>query len=142
MGDEAFRVSLSTTIENLPSLQPIPIGQAALRESSLTIIENLPSLQSITLGEAALEGSYNDSCLLTMRNLPNLTSINSEGGSFNYTRSVTLENIPNLQFVKLPDSFRFVQSKSISNVSSILADLVKINPDPNPFGLSAPRIWW
>ena len=60
-----------------------------------------------------------------MENLPNLTSITSDG-SFYWPRSVTLSNIPNLQTVYLPNSFQFVQSKSITNVSPKLANLVKI----------------
>ena len=84
--------------------------------------------------------------------LPNLTSINSEGFCFYNTRSVTLESIseywilivsdiPNLRKVSLPGSFRYTQSQSISSidclidlipfidVSSILADHVQIVSD-------------
>ena len=68
----------------------------------------------------------NELFLLISIDLPKLTSISSDGGSFNYPRSVTLESIsefgyrsyldiPNLQYVKLPYSFRNVQSKSISS---------------------------
>ena len=77
--------------------------------------------------------------------LPNLTTITSDGYSFYYPRSVTLSSnisneywidIPNLQTVHLPDSFGIVKSKSITSicmnmiewidVSPILADLVQI----------------
>ena len=121
-------------IRDLPNLQSITLGGYVFRFSPSTIIENLPSLQSITLDYYALYGRDDDSCSLTMRNLPNLTSINSEGpgDSFCCPRLVTLENIPNLRNVRLPGDrydrpFRYVRSKSISNVSSILADLVEIN---------------
>ena len=78
--------------------------------------------------------------------LPNLTSITSNGHSFQYTRSVTLSSnisneswidIPNLQTVHLYGSFQFVKSKSITSiymnnnewidVSTILDDLVQIS---------------
>ena len=86
-------------------------------------------MKSIKLGEYALAGRWDDSsCSLTMENLPNLTSLisNEWGSSFCFPYSVTLSNIPNLQTVYLPDSFEYVRSKSITNVSSILADLVII----------------
>ena len=59
--------------------------------------------------------------------LPNLTSIYSEGGSFYEPHSVILESIfkvqllwyidiPNLQNVNLPDSFKKVKAKSILSI--------------------------
>ena len=78
--------------------------------------------------------------------LPNLTLFTSRGSSFNQPHLVTLSSliwtieywidIPNVETVNLPDSFQYVQSKSISSilinesewldVSTILASLVKI----------------
>ena len=77
--------------------------------------------------------------------LPNLTSLTSNGWGFNYPRSVILSSIimieywidiPNLKIVQLPGSFKYVESKSITSiymnmnewidVSPILANLVKI----------------
>ena len=96
------------------------------------LIIDLPNLNSINLGGYALYGNEDDeSCSLTMENLPKLTSITSGGnttrGSFICPRSVTLSNIPNLQTVKLPFPFLFVRTKSIKNVSPILSSLVNYN---------------
>ena len=120
-----FRYS-SFVIKDLPHLNSIELGNLAFDNSLSTVISNLPHLNLIKLGGCALFGRNDSSCSLRMEDLPNLTSITSKGESFKYPRSVTLSNIPNLQTVNLPYSFRYVQSKSITNVSTILADLVKI----------------
>ena len=66
---------------------------------------DLPHLNSIKLGEFALAGRYDDSsCSLKMESnidmnelmridLPNLTSITSNGDSFKYPQSVTLSSL-------------------------------------------------
>ena len=83
-------------------------------------------MRSIKLGIGALEGIDDFSCSLLMEDLPNLSSISCKGYNFYYPRFVTLSNIPNLQTVHLLDSFQYVESKSVTNVSPILADLVQI----------------
>ena len=97
-------------------------------------------MNSIKLGRGALVGRYDDSSSsLKMENLPNLTSITSDGYSFICPRSVTLSNIPNLQTVDLPHSFEKIKSKSITNVSPILADLLPFtldDCDPNSISIS------
>ena len=114
-------------IKDLPHLNSITLGYGTFCESLSTVISNLPHLNSIKLGYEVLVGKENDSsCSLKMENLPNLTTITSDGYSFYYPRSVTLSNIPNLQTVHLPGSFGEVKSKSITNVSPLLADLVQI----------------
>lgn len=114
----------SFVVQDLPSLQSITLGDHAFRYSQSTIMENLPSLESIQLGPDALLGDRLYRSSVTMRDLPSLTSITSEGVSFMNPSIVTLENIPNVQYVKLPWAFDKVTTKTISNVSSILADLV------------------
>ena len=70
--------------------------------------------------------------------LPNLTSIYSEGGSFYEPHSVILESIfkvqllwyidiPNLQNVNLPDSFKKVKAKSILSIFGILISLIDVS---------------
>ena len=80
--------------------------------------------------------------------LSSLTSITSEGDSFRYPRILILSSlilnewwidIPNLHIVKLPDSFKYILSKSITSicmnmnewidVSPILANLVPFTPN-------------
>ena len=66
-------------------------------------IVDLPHLNSINLGHYALYGRNVDSCSLKMESnidmnelfldLPNLTSITSDGWSFRYPRSVTLSSL-------------------------------------------------
>lgn len=105
-------------IIDLPALQHIVLGKMAFNQSFTTIIESihlywlnilvvdLPSLQSIELGEGALCGRDDDSsCSLTMRgiiswlidwcslDLPQLTSITSNGYSFFYPRIVIMESL-------------------------------------------------
>ncbi|CBK22599.2 uncharacterized protein [Blastocystis hominis] len=84
----------SFVIRDLPNLQSITLGKWAFAVSVTTIIENLPSLQKIELSYCALRGrDDDDSCSLTLRNLPNLTSITSKDWSFQYPRVVTLASI-------------------------------------------------
>ena len=67
------------------------------------LIIDLPHLNSIKLGWYALEGRDDSSCSLIMESiiwwvnwlldLPNLTSITSDGDSFYYPRFVTLSSL-------------------------------------------------
>ena len=80
--------------------------------------------------------------------LSSLSSITSDGDSFRYPRILILSSlilnewwidIPNLHIVKLPDSFKYILSKSITSicmnmnewidVSPILANLVPFTPN-------------
>ena len=74
---------------------------------------DLPHLNSINLGEYALAGRNNDDCSLKMESnidmnelildLPNLTSITSNGDSFSYPRSITLSsNLMNVLWSRHP----------------------------------------
>ena len=127
----------SFVIKDLPHLNSITLGNYAFNHSLSTVISSLPNLNSIQLGEWTLQGKDDNDCSLIMENLPNLTSITSDGNSFRYPCSVTLSNIPNLKTVDLPDSFQYVESKSITSicmnmnewidVSTILANLIWIN---------------
>ena len=66
-------------------------------------IIDLPQLNSIKLGWCALQGRYDSSCSLQMESdidwmnwfldLPNLTSITSNGDSFQYPRNVILSSL-------------------------------------------------
>ena len=122
--DSSNFYSSSFEIKDLPHLNSIELGDYAFDDSPSTIISNLPNLNSIKLGSNALDGRPDSCCSLELRDLPNLTSIASDGDSFYYPVSVTLSNIPNLQTVELPGSFGDVRTKSITNISPILAKLV------------------
>ena len=95
----------------------------------------------IKLGWEAFQGKRDDdSCSLQLESdinmneliidLPNLTSITSDGSSFQYPRSITLSSlilnelwidIPILQTVSLPDSFEYVIYSSIESTISIIS---------------------
>ena len=70
--------------------------------------------------------------------LPNLTSITSEGESFYYPRSVVFSSliwiiewwidIPNLQTVHLPGSFEEVKSKSITRICMNMNEWIDVSP--------------
>ena len=108
---------------------------------------DLPHLNSINLGYAALNGRNNDDCSLIMESdidmneliidLPNLTSITSEGDTFDHLRSISLSSlilnewwidIPNLQTVDLPGSFQFVQFKSITSIYMNIIEWIDVSP--------------
>ena len=113
-------------------MNSITLGDFTFSDSLSTIVSNLPHLNSINLGKYALYGRDDLYCSLVMGDLPDLESITSNGNSFYQAHSVTLSNIPNLKTVKLSDSFSQssfckVQTKSINNVSSLLASLVRVS---------------
>ena len=90
-------------------MESIILGDDAFAFSLSTIIENLPSLHFFQLGWITPNGSDDDeSCSLRMQNLPNLDSIAIFGRTSDGTwfeQIMSFKNISNLRSVRLRPSF-------------------------------------
>ncbi|KAK8833348.1 hypothetical protein WA577_000313 [Blastocystis sp. JDR] len=95
------------------------MGKGCFVYPKFIVFENLPKLRELALEEYCFIGGKDNTNVLKMKNLENLTTITSKGSSFCYTKEVDLENMPNLTTVELSSAFYYVSEKIVSNAGAL-----------------------